>query len=222
MRALAFVVLASCGTTGPSFRPAPLPDLVVAQPANQGLVAHELLLVPGEQLIYEVHLHGVTVGKLELDVGETEVTSKFATDSVAAAFATVHHDLSTTLDRPGARAVAGIEQLVMGGDTKDFQYDGKNGQTVHTTLGLLRSWVASDATPGFLDVQELGHKYRLTVKRPLVEELAGTNVFRVDATVNTKEPLTIQIWFETTDTHKPVRFDIVNDDFHVTANLVQT
>ncbi|MFT3694744.1 MAG: hypothetical protein QM831_16465 [Kofleriaceae bacterium] len=222
MRTLAFVVLASCGTSGQTFKPAPLPELVKAQPADQRITAHEMLLVPGEQLIYEVHLHGITVGKLEMDVSETEVTSKFATDSVAAAFASVHHDLSTTLDRPNARAVAGLEQFVMGDQTKNFQYDGKNGQTIHTTLGLLRGWVASDATPGFVDVQELGHKYRMVVKRPLVEDLAGTKAFRVDTTVNTKEPLTIQIWFDTADGHKPLRFDVVNDDFHITANLIQT
>ncbi len=221
MRKLLLVLVASCGSAQ-SFKPAPLPELVAATPADKPLATHELLLVPGEHSLYEVHLHGITVGKLEIQVGETDMTSKFQTDSVAAAFATVHHELSTTLDRPGARAITGMEQFVMGDETKSFQYDGKNGQTVHTAIGLLRSWVAADATPGYLDVQALGHTYRLIVKRPTVEELQGTKTFRVDVSVNTKQPLALQLWFDTAPEHALLRFDVVNDDFHVMANLITT
>ena len=222
MRTLLLVCVASCGSAGLAFKPAALPDLVAAKPVEHPIVSHELLLVPGEHMIYEVHLHGITVGKFEMEVGETEVTSHFQTDSIAAAFANAHHDLSTVLDRTTATPTIASESLVIGDDTKHFDYDGKNGQTVHTALGLLRSWVASDATPGFLTVQELGHQYRLAVKRPAVEDLQGTKTFRVDTSVNTKSPTTIQIWFATTPDRKPLKFEIVNDDFHVTANLIPT
>ncbi|MEO8843422.1 MAG: hypothetical protein ABI591_02320 [Kofleriaceae bacterium] len=222
IRTLLLVCVASCGSAGASFKPATLPDLVAAKPAEHPLASRELLLVPGEHMIYEVHLHGITVGKFEMEVGETEVTSHFQTDSLAAAFANAHHDLSTVLDRATASTTIASESLVIGEETKHFDYDGKNGQTVHTALGLLRSWVASDAAPGFLIVQELGHPYRLAVKRPTVEDLQGTKTFRVDASVNTKSPMTIQIWFATTPDRKPLKFEIVNDDFHVTANLIPT
>jgi hypothetical protein len=223
MRTLLLVCVASCGSaSGPAFKPATLPDLVAAKPAEHPIVSHELLLVPGEHMIYEVHLHGITVGKIDMEVGETEVTSHFQTDSLAAAFATAHHDLSTVLDRASATVTIASESLVIGDEAKHFDYDGKNGQTVHTALGLLRSWVASDAAPGFIIVQELGHQYRLAVKRPTVEDLQGTKTLRVDTSVNTKSPTTIQIWFAITPDHKPLKFEIVNDDFHVTANLIPT
>ena len=222
MRTLLFVCLASCGSSAPGFKPATLPDLVAAKPIEHPIVSHELLLVPGEHMIFEVHLHGITVGKIDLQVGETEVTSHFQTDSIAAAFANAHHDLSTVLDRTSASATIASEQLVIGEETKHFDYDGKNGQTVHTALGLLRSWVASDAAPGFMIVQEYGHQYRLAVKRPTVEDLDGSKTFRVDASVNTKVPTTLQIWFSTGPDHKPMKFEIVNDDVHVVANLIPT
>ena len=221
MRTLLLVWLASCGS-GAEFKPATLPDLVAAKPAAKVIAPHELLMVPGEHMIYEVHVHGITIGKIDLEVGETEITSHFQTDSLAAALTSAHHDLSTVLDRATASATIASEQLVIGEETKHFDYDGKNGQTVHTTLGLLRAWVATDATPGFITVQELGHAYRLVVKRPLVEDLQGTKTFRVDAQINTKVPTMVQIWFSTTPDRKPLRFDVVNDDFHVTANLIPT
>lgn len=221
MRSALILCLASCGSAA-SFKPAPLPPLVAAKPSEHPIAPHELLLVPGEHMIYEVHVHGITVGKVEMSIGETEVESHFQTDSIAAALATVHHDLSTVLDRGNARATIGSEQLVIGDNAKHFDVDGKNGQTVHTALGLLRAWVASDAAPGFMTVQELGHSYRMTVKRPLVEDLDGAKTFRVDASVNTKAPTTIQIWFATSPEHKPLKFEIVNDDVHVMANLITT
>lgn len=221
MRFLALLALASCGS-GASFKPAPLPPLVAAKAPEKAVAPHELLLVPGEHMIYEVHLHGITVGRVELQVGDTEVTSHFQTDSLAAALATVSHDLSTVIDRGNARAVLGSEQLVIGSETKHFDLDGKNGQTLHSAIGLMRAWVATDAAPGFLNVQELGHTYRVTFKRPLVEEIDGTKLFRVDAAINTKVATTLQIWFATTPDHKPMKFEIANDDFHIVANLIPT
>ena len=218
---LLLLCLASCGSAA-GFKPAPLPPLVAAKAPEKPIAPHELLLVPGEHMIYEVHLHGITVGRVELTVGDTEVTSHFQTDSLAAALATVHHDLSTVIDRGNARAVIGSEQLVIGSETKHFDLDGKNGQTLHTAIGLMRAWVATDAAPGFVTVQELGHVYRVAFKRPLVEEVDGTKLFRVDAAINTKTPTTIQIWFATTPDHKPMKFEIANEDFHVVANLIPT
>jgi hypothetical protein len=222
MRTLLLVCLASCGSSAASFKPTTLPELVAAKPSDGPIAPHEIMMVDGEHMIYEVHLHGITIGKLDLSVGPMEVTSHFQTESIAGALASAHHDLTTLIDRTAGTATTATEQLVVNDEAKTFDYDGKNGQTVHTTLGMLRTWVASDATPGFITVQELGHVYRLAVKRPTIEDLDGNKAFRVDASVNTKTPTQIQIWFTTTPEHKPVRFEVVNGDFHVTANLIPT
>jgi hypothetical protein len=213
------ILVAACGT-GAEFKPVALPELVAARQADGAIAPRELMLVPGEHMVFEVHLHGIDVGKAELEVGETEVTSRFATDSLAAALVSVHHDLSTVLDRPNARAALASENLVVGSETKHFDFDGKNGQTVHTTLGLLRAWVTADAAPGFITIVELGHRYRMTVKRPLVEDLQGTKTFHVSATLNTKTPTTVEMWFTVSPEHMPLRFEVLNDDVHATATLV--
>ncbi len=222
MRILLLALLASCGTAGESFKPATLPPLVAAQQAAQAIAPHELLLIPGEHMVFQVRLHGIDVGKVELAVSDNEVSSRFATDSIAGALMSVHHDLSTVLDRPNARMTVASENLAVGDSAKHFDMDGKNGQSLHAALGILRAWVASDAAPGFLTVQELGKTYRLAVTRPLVEDLDGTKTFHVSATANVKEQTQIQMWFAVTPDHKPLRFEITNEDFHVLANLIPT
>jgi len=209
MRILLLVLLESCGSSA-SFKPEPLPQLVAAQQASQVIAPRQLMLVPGEHMRFAVRMHGIDVGKVELEVGDTEVTSRFATDSLAGALMSVHHDLSTLIDRSNARMTVASENLVIGEATKHYDMDGKNGQSVHAALGIA----------GFLTVQELGHQYRLSVKRPLVEDLEGTQAFHVTAVANTVARTTIEIWFATTPDHLPLRFELVNDDYHVTANLI--
>jgi hypothetical protein len=221
MRILLLAWLASCGSAA-AFKPEPLPPLIAAPQAAHVIAPHELMLVPGEHLRFAVRMHGIDVGTVELEVGETEVTSRFVTDSLAGALMSVHHDLTTLLDRRTARMTSASENIAIGDDVKHFEMDGKNGQSVHAALGILRSWVAADATPGLLAVQELGHQYRLSVKRPLVEELEGTKTFHVTAVANTKAATTIEIWFAVTPDHLPLRFELVTADYHVTANLIPT
>ena len=210
---------ASCGSPA-VFTPEPLPQLVAATQAARALAPHELMMVPGEHMRFAVRMHGIDVGKVELEVGESEVTSRFATDSLAGALMSVHQDLSTLLDRGNARMTVASENLAIGDEAKHYDMDGRNGQSVHAALGILRSWVAADATPGFLTVQELGQQYHLSVKRPLVEDLEGTRTFHVTAVATTKLHTTIEIWFAVTPDHLPLRFELVNDDYHVTANLI--
>ncbi len=232
MRILVLASLAATASCGPPlvFKPEPLPPLVAAIQAARVLAPHELMLVPGEHMRFAVRMHGIDVGKVELEVGETEVTSRFATDSLAGALMSVHQDLTTLLDRGHARMTVASENLAIGEEAKHYDMDGKDGQSVHAALGILRSWVAADATPGLLTVQELGQQYHLSVKRPLVEDLEGTRTFHVTAVTSTKvrataqmtptPQMTIEIWFAVTPDHLPLRVELVSDDYHVTANLI--
>ena len=229
--------LAAC--TGGGFRPAPLPDLVVAKATIEQLRPHELLLVPGEHLIWDVHLHGMTIGRAELEVGDTEVRSRFTTDSLADMVMSVSHELTTMVDRGSARAGASVEIATLEGKTHQFEASwqgammtlngvpspmpgGKTGQTMHTALGVLRAWAAPDAEPGFVIVLEMGKLYRLDVKRPTVEDLQGTSTLRIDGQIGAKEPIEFVMWLSDTPERTPLRIELSNDDFHITAELVRS
>lgn len=234
-RVAAFFLFAAC--SGPTaFHPA-LPELLVAQPITRPLHAPELLLVPGEHLVWEVHLHGMTIGRAELEVSDGDVRSRFQTDSLAGALVSVHHDLFTLLDRPHARARAGNEVFEVKGETKkyDATFDGPSvmvegqllavpggsiGQTAHTALGLLRAWCTPDASPGYLVVLEQGELWRLDVGRPTVDELQGVRAFRIDGRIRAKQPIAFVMWLSDSEDRKPLRIEISDEDFHVTAELV--
>ena len=234
----AVIALLFAGCAAPaSFRPAALPDLVVARPADHPITAHALLLPPDEHLIWEVHFHGMTIGRVELEVSETEVHSRFKTDSLASAVMSVHHELATVLDRVQMRPRSSQETFDVGPDRSHFEvsFDGATyvlddkpgvipggniGQTMHTALGLLRAWVAPDAAPGFIPVIENGMLYRLDVARPTVEEIQGNKALRIDGKIAAKQPIAFVMWISDTPERKPLRFEISNDDFHVVADLV--
>src|SRR5262245_33729750 len=117
-------IAASVATLGvgcePKFVPQPLPELVVAREPGAILV-RELRLLPGESMIWDVSLHGLTIGRAELVAGADEVRSRFKTGGLAASVASVRHDLVTGLDRAAARAAAEHETLVFDGETKHFE-----------------------------------------------------------------------------------------------------
>jgi hypothetical protein len=219
------LLLATACTSSPSFRPATLPPLAVATPPTKLISAKQLLLNAGEHFSYEVHLHGVTIGRLDLEVTDVEVVSKFKTDSLASAFAMVEDDSVTTLDRTGARAAGSTETLVVGSDAKTFTQDssaaGNPGQTALTALGLLRAWAKPDATAGFLLVYAAGKVWRLDLSRPTTSDLQGTAVLRIDGRVRAEKPIAFVLWLSASDDRTPLRIELSNDEFHVVADLVR-
>ena len=167
------LLLGACNAPA-SFRPATLPDLVAAHTADRALAVRELLLTPAEHLIWEVHVRGMTIGRVELEVSDTDVRSRFKTDTLASAVMSVHHELTTVLDRANARPVSSSETFEVGGESRHYDaafagtgytLDGRAyampagniGQTMHSALGILRAWAARpDATPDFVIVLEDG------------------------------------------------------------------
>jgi hypothetical protein len=224
-RIMAVACIAGCGAGTPSrsFKPAALPELAAVQHPEQALAPKELLLPANEQLIWEVHLHGMTIGRAEMDIGETEVRSRFKTDSLANMVMSVHHELSTIVDRGAARAGAMSESLDVNGKSKHFETPagGNVGQTMHTALGVLRAWAKADAAPGYVVVRALGQVYRLDVARPTVEDLQGVKTLHVVGRIRTEAPIDIALWFSDTPQRTPVRIELKDDDTQITAELVQ-
>jgi hypothetical protein len=241
MRISLVAVCCVIGCGNPStFRPAKLPDLVVSQASMKQLVPRELLFVPGEHLVWDVQLHGMTIGRAELEVGANtpnlEIRSRFKTDALASMVMTVSHELST-IAAHGA-ALSSSELLATGSENHHYEATfagamltldgvptpvpgGNFGQTMHTAIGVLRSWAAPDAHPGFVVVVSMGQLYRIDVMRPTVEDLQGTRTLRIDGRIRAKQPITLVMWLAETPDRTPLRIELSDEDFHITADLVR-
>src|SRR5689334_14920182 len=102
---LSLLGLAACGR-GPSVPIAPLPELVMPAAPAAPLAVRELLLVPQEKMIWDVHWRGLTIGRVELAVDGDEVHSRFRTGAVVSTVTAIDHELATVLDRARARAAS--------------------------------------------------------------------------------------------------------------------
>lgn len=217
------VALAGCADA--VFHPAPLPTLVHPEPPVKPLTAPAFALAAGEHFTYQVRLHGIAIGKLELEVSDAQVMSRFKTDELASAFANVQDELVTTLDRANRRAGASTESLVINSEAQTFNADatmnGNPGQTVHTALGLVRAWAKLDAAPGFIALVEAGKIWRIDLTRPTAEDLQGAHAIRVDGKIRADKPIALAMWFAASDDRTPLRFELTSPDFRVVADLIR-
>jgi hypothetical protein len=245
--ALGLLELAACsrGPDTPRALFGPLPELVVAEPASAAPIAvRELLLVPQEQLIWDVHWKGLTIGRMELKVDGDEVHSRFRTGAVVRTVTSIDHELATVLDRTGARAASQHEALTVDGDARviDAVFDGagyriagqpaqavRNGSvhTLHSALGALRAWARPGAKPGFLTVLIAGEPVRLEVGEPVAEQLQERQTLRIDGraiggrTLGGGEPVTVKLWLRASEDRAPLRIELATDEARVSAELLE-
>jgi len=230
--------LAACGhDTGFPIRP--LPELVVAQPPTAPIAVRELVLIPQEKMIWDVQWKGLTIGRVELAVGDDDVHSRFQTGAIVSTMTSVHHELATALDRAGARPASQHETLVVDGDTRtiDAAFDdagyriddgapratpGVRVHTLHTALGALRAWARPGAQPGFLTVLVAGEPLRLELAEPVAEALQDRPALRIDGRVRGgQQPASITIWLRAGEDRTPLRIELASETARVTAELVE-
>jgi hypothetical protein len=230
--------LAACGT-GPSIPIRPLPELVMPQSPAAPIAVRDLLLVPQERMIWDVHWKGLTIGRVELAVDGDEVHSRFRTGAIVSTVTSIQHELATVLDRAGARAASQHEALTLDGNARmiDAVFDGagyridgqpphavKRGSvhTLHSALGALRAWARPGARPGFLTVLFAGEPIRLEVAEPVPEQLQDRATLRIDArAIGGASPATLTIWLRAGEDRTPQRIEIASDDARVTAELLE-
>jgi hypothetical protein len=216
----------------------PLPELVMPQPPVAPIAVRELLLVPQEKMIWDVHWKGLTIGRVELAVDGDEVHSRFRTGAIVSTVTSIQHELATVLDRAGARPLSQHEALSVDGTARtiDATFDGagyriegqpaqavKRGSahTLHSALGALRAWARPGAKPGFLIVLFAGEPIRLEVAEPVPEQLQDRAALRIDArAVGGASPATVTIWLRAGEDRTPLRIEISSDDARVTAELL--
>jgi hypothetical protein len=235
MRLVLLVLLTLSGCAGRShFRPPELPELVAVVRPTAPLTATELLLVPGERMIWDVQAKGFSIARAELMVGDQQVTSRVETGVLASTITSLRHELATTIDVEHARTATAHETLVLEGkttvidavfDAKSYMVDGQsavsvpNVHTIHSALGMLRAWVSQDAKAGVLPILVAGQLYRLEVASPNLTELSGTSMFRVDCRIAGLG--SVSIWFAITDDHVPARIEITTGEGKLTAELIE-
>jgi len=222
MRWLVLVLLVACD---PPLHRGPLPELIAAKrPAPA--VHHDLKLVPGETLIWNVEVQGLTIGRAELDVGDEEVRSKFATSKLASALATVRDDATTILDRPAGRPRSAIESYTIDGDheSADLVFAGNNRHTIHTAVGWIRDWAKLDAPASTLEVVHVHRLVTLDLQPPVAETLQDSATLRVDGVIHDPKlgAIALTIWLSNDDRRLPVRIALALDNIHVTAELIES
>jgi hypothetical protein len=234
MRALLLLsLLAACE---PGLPRKPLPELMRQAPLTAVSVPM-LMLVPGEQWVWNVHAKGFTIGRAELTVEDGRVTSRFETGKFVSAFARVRHELTTIVDQTGARSASEILDVdgessrntvelqgsrYRAGDKVGTIPDGNLGHTLHSALGVIRAWATPDARAGFLYVVHDGEVFRIDLARPLVEDMRGTRTLRIDARIRGEIQVSVTIWLRASDDRTPIRLEIGADDVHLTAELLET
>jgi hypothetical protein len=208
------IVIAGC-TSESQLVMKPLPPLAPPVPPLIELIDGPLGFEPGEHLIWEVQARGMTIGRLELDVDEHAITSRFATSRLVSAFARVDHELVTLLDQ-GA-AVSASERLDFDGELRQasIALDKPHSHSLHTALGLIRAWAHDGAAPGFTQVTFIDQKFKLQLEQPTTDG----ELLRVDARiVGGDSPIGVTLWLDAE--HRPVRVEIRAEDERVTAELI--
>lgn len=224
MHRLAVLVLL-CAACEKPYHARPLPELV-AQVKAKPAVVQQLFLVPGESMIWDVQVKGISIGRAEMAVGQDEVRSHFQTNHLASMFATVKDDSTTELDRGAARPVWVKETALLDGDHEqgDTAFAGTTWHSLHTAVGWLRAWATPDAQPATIEIVHLGKHAVLEVHQPTKVEIQGAPALRIDGRVTvtaTKESVPLTIWLSADRQRLPLRLVATDDDVKVTAELVR-
>lgn len=206
--------IAIVGCSEPTYVPKPLPPLVAPAPAAdvQPIVVHELGLAPGERMVWEVRLRGMAIGRLELVVGKGEVRSRFATNTLASTFASVEHELVTTLDRDRPHSTR--ERLDANGTLRQFstEFAGTTSHSLHTALGAVRAWAVRARAPGFLHVVFADKLVRLELAQPAVSR-GWTRIG--GKLVGLASPVSFRMWLDAARTI--TRIEVRSDGEQITA-----
>jgi|SRR5665647_286891 len=235
------LLLVVIGCAGPNLVARPLPELVANVRPTAPIEVSALQLPTGEALRWDVHYHGMTLGRAELSSGELEVTTRFQTGALASSIALIDYELTTVLDRSAARPSTARETLSRDGTTTHHEvtFDAESytvgeppvrnrvpqgtPHTLHTALGAIRAWAQPDAVAGFLFVVHAGKLYQLTLARPNPETLLGTEALKIACRIRPQDGdgdiITLSIWLTATPERIPFRIAIAGDD-SVTADLV--
>ncbi|MBA3395114.1 MAG: DUF3108 domain-containing protein [Deltaproteobacteria bacterium] len=215
----------------------PLPELVVPEIAKP-ITTPQLALIPGERFVFAVHHKGFTIARAELVVDEWRVHSRLRTTQLAQMFATVEHELTTTLDRERTRPLAATETLAIDGKRElvETAFDGARyaiagkarsipggrAHNVHTALGALRAWATPGGAAGYLFVVVAGELYRLDAEPPRFEDLRGTRTLRFDARVRMlgdgSAPIAVAMWLSLDDARVPLRIELAQDAMRLAAD----
>lgn len=237
MRNAAVVIVCLIGCGEPKYVAKPLPDLI-ANPKRVPIAVPALLMPDGERIRWEVHHKGFTIGRAEMVVGGSRISSKFATSQLASMFAKASHELMTSIAHAGTYPDFASERAVVNGEKESYDIsfdgnaymiDGKGtripdgvGHTMHTALGVLRAWARPNARPGFINVLHAGELYHFDVDTPTAEDWRGTKTLKIEGRIvgADKRPILVTIWLTADPKHIPIRIAISADGKQLDAEKI--
>ncbi len=224
------LLLAACGPRTGASTP-------LGAPPPSPLPARDLLLAPGEEMVWDVYWQAVQVGRATLSVGTGEARSTFSTTALARAFAKVSYDLVTTPSsaREGFAMSGERSSVALALDGAHYAFDGGASRTtpggaalhtLHSAIGSLRAWSRGEAAPAYLWFVLRHTLYRLDVERPIRGDAQGRRALEVHgiarAIDGSIDPVEITIWLAATPDRTPLRFVVLANGERVSAELVET
>jgi len=217
------------------------PAVALPEPPPISLAATAPAFAPGEQTTWQVFWRNVAVGQLELSIEPRQARTVFRTGALASALSSIRYELVTALDR--GRVIATKDTLTVDGQTnhsdvlvdgaKFTPRDGKPGRvpggtqlhTLHSALGVVRTWSTTTAPAGYLWLLHQGRLFRLDVFRPTRDEALGIRALRVDGIVRALDgapPMDVSVWLAANRDRTPLRFVIQSDGKTVAAEVIES
>lgn len=197
----------------------PLPPLVAPEPrtASREVAVTDVGLAVGDHWIWDVQARGFSIGRVELVVGDDEVTSRFHTSGLASAVTSVRYELVTVIDRVSGRPQTSEEEIDYDGKVQHFstQFAGTTAHSFQTALGAIRAWARPGAPPAFLQVVHADQLFRLELAQPIAQQ----DLVRVDGhVIGNDVDLSLTIWLDAART--PVRIEVRDGNVRITAELI--
>jgi hypothetical protein len=212
------IVLVGCAGE-PRLVMKPLPPLVVPTPRAQvrEIIVPHIGLEVGEQWIWDVQVRGMSIGRIDMHVGEAQIESRFRMGALASAFASVEHDLVTLVDRVRGTAASASERVELAGKVRQFTVElaGTTAYSFHTAIGAIRGWASAEAPPGFLHVVHADQMFRVELAQPIVQQ----ELLRIDGRIVGGDiDLVLTMWLDAA--RAPVRIEVRDGEDRVTAQLI--
>jgi hypothetical protein len=227
MRAVAVLVFAGCAQ---GFTQAPRPD---AAPSELGGHA---LAIPGEAMEYRVALRGITVGHVEVAVGQPGwldgrraivVRSRGTSAGVVSLIGDLRWELTTSVDLASGRPIHEIEEswLQVDGEPEHHRAERdwaeRSGFDLHAAAAALRGWRAGEGERATSEVTIDGATLEIELWEAAREYLAAAHqpAVRYDGTARGKYHF--RVWISDDEARVPLLLETDTRWGGVTVELVR-
>lgn len=191
--------------------------------------------VPGEQIEYEMTLAGVTIGRLQIAVGERGmiggrdaviVRSHASLAGVGALLGRIDWEITTTIDIASGFALEETEDLVAEAVGRTARHHAKHSwkvaerrHNVHSAAGVLRGWFSAPGARDRIDVHLFDETIPVTIEDVGREPVGTTPAVRYNARIEGEDD--VSVWVSDDDARVPLRLRTGSNLGLVAVDLVR-